>query len=210
MSKPLLTVDAVLFDSMGRVLLIQRMHDPFKDCWALPGGFVENGETVEEAVVRELTEETGEVWNGEESIQLLRLYSEPGRDPRGSIISAAFVGIVEAPPALKAGSDARKAEWHLNWELIPLAFDHAKIIEDAWESLGIRRGPVRSQSDTATAKQLTPAQNRALRRLYAGQAGTFYQPVFYSLQQRGLIEKQSTHDGRSVYTITQRGVEAIS
>src|SRR6185436_18501234 len=85
---PLLTTDCVAVDGKGRVLLVRRRHPPFKGKYALPGGFVEIGETVEEACRRELKEETG-VKAGR--LEPLGVYSDPERDPRGHICSVAFL-----------------------------------------------------------------------------------------------------------------------
>ena len=124
---PLLTVDCVLFDAMGRVLLIRRKHPPFEGAYALPGGFVDIGETVEAACRRELLEETG-VTAGK--LSLLGVYSDPARDPRGHTASVVYWGRVRsATPA--AGDDAAAAEWVDAWRQQTLAFDHAKILADA-------------------------------------------------------------------------------
>lgn len=127
MSQPKLTVDAVVFDRAGRLLLIKRKSPPFKGCYALPGGFVEHGETVEEAARRELKEETGVTV---ESQRLVGVYSDPGRDPRGQVVSIAFLMKARAARPT-AGDDAAAAEFVADWRSKPLAFDHAKIVADA-------------------------------------------------------------------------------
>lgn len=124
---PLLAADCVVVDARGRVLLVRRKHPPFQGCYALPGGFVEIGETVEEAARRELMEETG-VKAGR--LQLVGIYSDPKRDPRGHTCSAAFLTrIARARPT--AGDDAVAAEWVADWRKADLAFDHARILADA-------------------------------------------------------------------------------
>ena len=85
---PSLAVDAAIVDS-GRILLIERGRDPYKGKWALPGGFVEYGETVEDAAIREVLEETGVKID---LVEILGVYSTPDRDPRQHTISVAFVG----------------------------------------------------------------------------------------------------------------------
>jgi 8-oxo-dGTP diphosphatase len=128
---PSLTVDCVAFDARGRVLLIRRGHAPFKGHYALPGGFVDVGETVEEACRRELLEETG-VKAGR--LSLLGVYSGPDRDPRGPTASVVFLTRVRSARAT-AGDDAAEAHWMEQWTALPLAFDHAKILRDAVRAL---------------------------------------------------------------------------
>jgi 8-oxo-dGTP diphosphatase len=122
---PLLTVDALIIFE-GKLVLIRRRNPPFKDCLALPGGFVEVGETVEAAVVREAQEETG---LDIEIIKLTGVYSDPLRDPRGHTVSVCY--LAKGRGKLKAGSDAKDIGlFDLN-EIPELAFDHNKIIENA-------------------------------------------------------------------------------
>jgi 8-oxo-dGTP diphosphatase len=124
---PLLAVDCAVFDAKGRVLLIRRGNPPFKGCFALPGGFVDVGETVEAACLRELEEETGV---RARKLQLLGVYSDPGRDPRGHTCSVVFLARV-ARAAPRAGDDAAAAQWVDDWSKVELAFDHAAILADA-------------------------------------------------------------------------------
>ncbi len=122
-----LTVDGVIIYNNGLVL-IKRKNEPFKDHFALPGGFVEYGETVEEALKREMKEETG---LDVRILKLVGVYSDPNRDPRGHTVSVAFLCMGEGE--LRAGDDAK--EVHVvpieEAEKLPLAFDHAKILRDA-------------------------------------------------------------------------------
>ncbi len=124
---PALTADCVVFDARGYVLLIRRKYDPFKGAFALPGGFIDVGETVENGCRRELKEETGlEVG----ALRIIGVYSDPDRDPRGHTCSIAYlaqVGRLEP----QAGDDAAAAEWVADWRAEKLAFDHAQIIADA-------------------------------------------------------------------------------
>lgn len=124
---PLLTVDCALFDEQRRVLLITRKIPPYQGSLALPGGFVEIGEQVEDACRRELFEETG-LAAGE--LRLLGVYSDPARDPRGHICSIVYAGV---SPALdvRGGDDAEEAAWIADWRERELAFDHREIVEDA-------------------------------------------------------------------------------
>jgi 8-oxo-dGTP diphosphatase len=122
---PLLAVDAVILFRDG-IVLIRRENPPYQGCYALPGGFVEVGETVENAVKREAREETGlEI----ELMGLVGVYSDPKRDSRGHVVSIAY--LAKGKGELVSGSDARSAEIFLQESLPPLAFDHDKIVGDA-------------------------------------------------------------------------------
>lgn len=122
---PKLMVDVVIPSEEG-VVLIRRGSDPFEGQWALPGGFVEVGETVEQAAAREAAEETG---LAVEIARLVGVYSEPERDPRGHNVSVAFLARVLSGQ-MQAATDASEVEV-LDPASVELAFDHAKIIEDA-------------------------------------------------------------------------------
>lgn len=124
---PALTADAVLLKG-NDVLLIKRASPPFQGDWALPGGFVDVGETVEDAARRELVEEAG--LRGD-IVDLLGVYSEPGRDPRGHTVTVAFVMRVGGIVDVSAGDDAAEARWFPLDRLPTLAFDHARITADA-------------------------------------------------------------------------------
>lgn len=127
---PSLAADAVLVRG-EEVLLIRRGNDPFEGSWALPGGFVEVGETVEEACRRELLEETGVSGR---LIGLIGVYSDPERDPRGHVVSTSFLVRLEAEEGeaeVSAGSDAAHAAWHALENPPALAFDHGRILADA-------------------------------------------------------------------------------
>jgi 8-oxo-dGTP diphosphatase len=122
---PLLAADAVILFQDG-IVLIRRNNPPYQGCYALPGGFVEIGETVEEAAIREAREETGLDIN---LLGLVGVYSDPARDPRGHVVSVAF--LARASGRLQSGSDARSAQVFPREELPRLAFDHEQIISDA-------------------------------------------------------------------------------
>lgn len=127
------TVDAVVFGyepSEGiSVLLIQRKFPPFEGEWAIPGGFVDKGESLEDAVHRELEEETGISIN---YLEQLYTFGDPNRDPRKRIISVAYYGLV-SPEAFEihAADDAADAKWFKIERLPQLAFDHKKILDMA-------------------------------------------------------------------------------
>jgi 8-oxo-dGTP diphosphatase len=122
---PRLTVDAVAVRG-ERVLLVRRGKDPYKGRWALPGGFVERGERLEEAVVRELEEETGVTGS---LLGLVGAYSRPDRDPRGHTVSVVYAIAVDDGEA-RGGDDAAEAGWHDLASPPTLAFDHDEILAD--------------------------------------------------------------------------------
>lgn len=125
MRSPSLTVDIAILDD-DRIVLIRRKNDPFKGFYALPGGFVEYGERVEDAALREAREETG---LDVELLGIVGVYSDPGRDPRGHVVSICFAAR-KTGGELRGGSDASHAQWFRLDELPKLAFDHEKILED--------------------------------------------------------------------------------
>ncbi len=125
-----LTVDAII-PYEGKIVLIKRMNEPYKGYYALPGGIVEYGERVEDAVLREVEEETG--IEGE-IYKLVGVYSDPGRDPRGHFVSICFV-VLPKGGELRAGSDAKEVALFPLDSLPKLAFDHEKMIKDAEEVL---------------------------------------------------------------------------
>ena len=119
---PVPTVD-IIIEIAGKIVLIERKNPPHG--WALPGGFVDYGESYETAALREAKEETGlQV----EDLEQFRTYSQPGRDPRMHTASTVFIGTAHATP--QAGDDAARAALFGENELPLLAFDHADILED--------------------------------------------------------------------------------
>ena len=135
---PLLTVDTIIF-AEGKYVLIKRRNQPFQGKWALPGGFVEVGETVESAAVREAAEETG---LDVELIALLGVYSDPARDPRGHTVSVSYIARPTGG-SLKGADDAADARLFSPDEQVDLAFDHGTIVRDALEAahrLGYLKG----------------------------------------------------------------------
>ncbi|WP_199269819.1 NUDIX hydrolase [Mucilaginibacter lacusdianchii] len=131
------TVDAIVFgynrEQGISVLLIKRKIEPFLNQWALPGGFVHDEETLEDAVERELMEEAGISIN---YLEQLFTFGNPHRDPRSRIISVAYFGLVKSSDfSLFASTDAAEAQWFNIYELPQLAFDHASIVEIAIQRL---------------------------------------------------------------------------
>lgn len=111
------------------VLLVQRSRPPYRGRWALPGGFVEPQETLQEAAVRELEEETGV---GSLFLEQLYTFGDPGRDPRGRVVSVAYLALGPLDRlGARPGSDAGAVRWFPIRSLPPLAFDHARIVEMA-------------------------------------------------------------------------------
>jgi len=134
--RPAISVDCVVFGwhaSQLSVLLIQRAKPPFRGCWALPGGFVEMHETLEQAARRELQEETGLT---DLYLEQLYSFSAVDRDPRERVISVAYYGLVrQIKYQPEAADDAREAEWFPVSNRPELAFDHSSIFEVAYERL---------------------------------------------------------------------------
>ena len=135
--RPALTVDCVIFgldeSAKLKILLIQRGHDPYEGQWALPGGFVDMDEPLEEAALRELKEETGV-----ENVFIEQLYTfgSPHRDPRGRVVTVVYYALINlAEYRIAADSDARDVRWFPVDDLPTLAFDHAAILEVAIKRL---------------------------------------------------------------------------
>jgi 8-oxo-dGTP diphosphatase len=125
------TVDLLIFkeiETTSLVLLIKRKNEPFKDCWALPGGFVDENEDLEVAAKRELQEETQIKID---KLEQLKAFGKPFRDPRCHVVSIAFTGFVSAETIATASDDAKEAKWFLIKDLPKLAFDHDEIINFA-------------------------------------------------------------------------------
>lgn len=131
---PSVTTDCVIFGFDGtrlNVLLIERGNDPYKGCWAFPGGFLNMDESALEGAKRELYEETG---LRDAYIHQFHAFSAPDRDPRERVISIAYFALVRLTD-VKAGDDAAKAQWFPLDEMPPLAFDHDKMLREALKAL---------------------------------------------------------------------------
>lgn len=133
---PAVTTDVVLFtlrEERLELLLIERAHPPFQGCWALPGGFVEMDEDLDDCAMRELAEETGitDVY-----LEQLYTFGAPGRDPRERVISVTYYALAPADRLQpRAASDACAVGWFPYGNLPPLAFDHARIVAMAYQRL---------------------------------------------------------------------------
>lgn len=128
--RPEVTADVVVItkEEETKVLLIQRGFEPYKGCWALPGGFMEMDETTEACAIRELEEETGLRLA---DMKQIGAYSKVDRDPRARTITIAYLTIVDEPLPVRGLDDAAKAEWFPINALPALAFDHDEIMADA-------------------------------------------------------------------------------
>lgn len=137
--RPAVTVDIVVVtrERRPRVLLIRRKHAPFAGMWAIPGGFVDMDESLEDAARRELREETGIAGK---RMEQLATFGDPGRDPRGRVISVVYLTRVDARRVQPRGADdAREAAWHDLASLPKLAFDHRAILTMVRKRLTLRQ-----------------------------------------------------------------------
>jgi 8-oxo-dGTP diphosphatase len=127
--RPAVTVDLIItrvVKDSPRILLIERKNEPFKNQWALPGGFVDIDEDIEEAAYRELKEETS---ISDIKLNQFRTFGKLGRDPRGRTISIIYFGqLVNGNQKIEAGNDAKNLKWFVIDDLPELAFDHLEII----------------------------------------------------------------------------------
>ena len=128
--RPAVTADCIVItrEAEPKVLLVQRGQEPYKGCWAFPGGFMNMDETTEQCAIRELEEETGLRLS---DVHQIGAYSKVDRDPRGRTITVAYLAIIDEPIAVIGQDDAAKAEWFPLSALPELAFDHGKIMQDA-------------------------------------------------------------------------------
>ena len=128
--RPAVTADSIVItrEAEPRVLLIERGNEPYKGCWAFPGGFLNMDETTEQCAARELKEETGLKIT---DIHQIGAYSKVDRDPRGRVISVVYLAIIDKPIDVQGQDDAAKAQWWPINSLPSLAFDHDEIMTDA-------------------------------------------------------------------------------
>lgn len=136
--RPAVTADCVVFGCDGqdiKVLLIERGNEPYKGCWAFPGGFLNMDETAEQCALRELKEETGLELH---SASQIGAFSDVHRDPRDRVITIAFYALTNISQ-VKGSDDAAKAQWFALNDLPPLAFDHELIMREALLKLQIEK-----------------------------------------------------------------------
>jgi 8-oxo-dGTP diphosphatase len=203
--KPALTVDVLVFSILEgtlKVLLIRRKNPPFAGCWAVPGGFVDSGETPREAALRELEEETSV--SGVE-IREFGAFGDPGRDPRGWTVSITYFALVSGERVtVRGGDDAAEAGWHAAERPPMLAFDHAEILAQGVESL--RKAAL---ADAAVAPLLPAAFSWA-------QLCGVYEIIFAKRLDRrrlrrvllssGLIQRSRGGSGKTGYRFERRGL----
>jgi 8-oxo-dGTP diphosphatase len=139
--RPAFSCDTIVFagpPGARKVLLVERGNEPFAGCWALPGGFVDEGERPVDAARRELAEETGLIWEGE--MVPVGAFGDPGRDPRGWNVSAVYVADVGLDtPVVVGGDDAAEARWYFTDELpADMAFDHVQLVAAGLDRVGCR------------------------------------------------------------------------
>lgn len=127
--RPAVTDDCVVITHKAepRVLFIKRGGEPFKDCWAIPGGFMEKDETTEQCAVRELKEETSIVIS---NLHQIGVHSKVDRDPRGRTVSVAYLAITDKIQIAVGQDDAAEVKWWLLTALSEMAFDHDDIMRD--------------------------------------------------------------------------------
>jgi ADP-ribose pyrophosphatase YjhB (NUDIX family) len=168
------TVDLVILTvraSLLHVLLVERGKPPFEGRRALPGGYLRGRETLDEAALRELREETG-VDGAHLHLEQLRTYSDPDRDPRGRVITTAYIALGADLPVPVAGTDARRAFWVPVDSATQLAFDHAAILRD-----GVERARGKLEYTTvATVFCTEPFTIAELRHVYEAIWGTVLDP----------------------------------
>ena len=128
--RPAVTADCIVItkEAEPKVLLIERGEEPFKGCWAFPGGFMNMDETTEQCAIRELEEETNLKVS---EVHQIGAYSKVDRDPRGRTVTVVYLAIIDTPMTIKGQDDAAKAQWFPLTALPELAFDHDEIVRDA-------------------------------------------------------------------------------
>lgn len=151
--RPAVTVDCLVFrikEGEVEMLLIKRKKGPYQDMWAFPGGFMEIEEAPEEAVVRELEEETGIIVG---NIMQIAAFGAVDRDPRGRTVSIAYCAFLTGEQQAKAASDASDVKWFLLKQLPQLAFDHEKIVAYTQDLIGKKNFQLRIQKSLGISEE---------------------------------------------------------
>lgn len=169
--RPAVTADCVVMTAgeNPQLLLVERGDEPYKGCWAIPGGFLNMDETTEQCAIRELEGETGLRLS---KVQQIGAYSSVDRDPRGRTITVAYLAIVEAPASVTGQDDAAKAQWFPINALPQLAFDHIHILSDAVtlyatlkDGIPVKQGMSSMEKAEALESALTRAIFQKIRQL---------------------------------------------
>ncbi len=212
-----MTVDLVVLtvrDGALAALLVRRGVSPYRDRWALPGGFVRPDEDLPEAATRELEEETGLV-PGAAHLEQLGTYGDPRRDPRGRVVTVAYLALMPDLPAPVAGTDAAAARWSAVGDVLGegmrLAFDHARILSD-----GVERARAKLEY-TPLGAAFCPAEFTIaeLRQIYEAVWGTTLDPRNFHRKVTGtpgfVVETASstTRNGGRPARLYRRGAAAL-
>ena len=191
--RPNVCMDVVLFgyeEGELYVLLIKRLHDPFKDSWATPGGFLDEGETCEFGAIRELKEETNVEFN---NVYQIGAFSEVERDPRSRNISISYFGCCKKKDIeFKAASDAKEVEWFNINNLPDLAFDHANIVSDSIKALRDKSKIHPIYLQFVNEKFNETDLDQVLKVIYEPVERSFYKKLLFSSS--GYFEKVSNDD----------------
>lgn len=216
--RPAVAVDCVIFGFDHReesaelqTLCVKRNIEPFKEKWALPGGFMRGNETLDEAAARELKEETGV-----EKVYIEQLYtfSAPDRDPRERVISVSYFALVNLEKHfLQAGTDAGAAQWFSVNKLPSLAFDHRTIVKTALDRL---RGKVRYQPvgfellpDEFTLSELQTLYETILERTFDKRNFRKKIDSFGLLVETGGMRRGKPHRAAKLYRFDSRRYKAL-
>ena len=191
---PAVTADCVVFGFDGRnlkILLIERGYDPYKGCWAFPGGFMNIDETAEQCAKRELKEETGlDIAN----IEQLYTFTDVNRDPRERVITVAYYGFVKLAE-VKGSDDAARAQWFALNDIPRLAFDHDKILSMAIQTL--RNKAIAKQISDSIVKDFTKTEQQKILDMISEQKSERIAPDFIrSLEKNEIFVKKSPDDIR--------------
>jgi len=207
-----ITVEAVVFNGRGDLLLVPNVAK-FAG-WNLPGGTLEENETVEEALLRHMSAQANAIWPPDFEMRLARLWSEPTRSAQFNaqpLLTIVFCGVVTDRVQLRPQGGYRP-EWVHDWERQRLAWDYKEIAQACWAATGLERGPIASEQPLpAILPDVTYKQRTTLQDLYTG-LGAYKaetNPTMKALEKKGLVALQK-NEGTPHWTITQLGRAVIS